>query len=94
MSAKWVRKIPVFTVFLCFVTLGVLSASSSDLRLVNAAAGQDVTAIRSLLNEGIDVNQARADGVTALLWATHWDDREAVELLLTAGADVNASDDH
>ncbi len=94
MSANWLQKITVFAVFLLFVMTGVLSASPSDLRLVNAAAGQDLTAIRSLLNEGIDVNQARADGVTALLWATHWDDSEAVELLLTAGADVNASDDH
>jgi ankyrin repeat protein len=33
-------------------------------------------------------------GPTALLWAAHWDDRDAVELLLRAGANVNAADDH
>ena len=37
---------------------------------------------------------SRADGATALLWAAHWDNREIVELLLRAGADVNAADDH
>ena len=32
--------------------------------------------------------------MTALLWAAHWDDLEAVETLLEAGADPNAADDH
>ena len=29
--------------------------------------------VRALLEEGVDVNVSRADGATALLWATHWD---------------------
>ena len=69
-------------------------AAGADLRLVDAAAQQDAPAVRELLSEGVDVNEPRADGTTALLWAAHWDDREMVELLLDAGANVNAADDH
>ena len=74
-------------------TVGV-AAASVDLRLVDAAAARDTALVRALLDEGLDVDAARADGTTALLWAAHWDDAEAVELLVRAGADVNAADDH
>ena len=70
------------------------AAAGPDLRLVGAAAGQDRAAVRALIQEGVDVDAARADGATALLWAAHWNDREMVELLLDAGADVNAAEDH
>jgi ankyrin repeat protein len=69
-------------------------AAGPDLRLVNAAAEQDTVAVRALLKQGVDVNAARADGATALLWAAHFNDRETVDLLLGAGAKVNAADDH
>ena len=76
------------------LTVGVAATASADLRLVNAAAARDTGLVRALLDEGVDVNAARADGATALLWLAHWDDAEAVELLLRAGAHVNAADDH
>ena len=69
-------------------------AAGTDLRLVGAAARQDWQRVRALLDEGADVNTPRADGVTALLWAAHWDDVEIVNVLLRAGADPNAADDH
>ena len=72
----------------------LVSASEEDLRLINAAATQDKVAVRALLNEGVNVNVARADGVTAFLYAVHWDDFETVDLLLQASAYVNAADDH
>ena len=69
-------------------------AAGPDLRLVNAAAERDEDAVRALLAEGVDVNAARPDGVTALLWAAHWDDLALADLLVRAGADVTAADDH
>jgi ankyrin repeat protein len=73
---------------------GIIRAADPDLRLVNAAARQDKAAIRTLLKAGVDVNIARADGATALLWAAHWGDLETVDALLSAGAKVNHADDH
>ena len=74
---------------------GSAAVAAADLRLVEAMAERDTTRVRALLADGeLDVNAARADGATALLWAAHWDDGAAVELLLGAGADVNAADDH
>ena len=76
------------------LTVGLAAAASPDIRLVDAFAERNTALARTLLTEGIDVNVARADGATALLWAAHWDDRDAIELLLRAGANVNAADDH
>ena len=73
---------------------GLAAAATPDLRLVTAVADQDARTARALLDEGVDVNAARADGVTALLWAAHWDDLDTADLLLRAGANVNAADDH
>ena len=70
------------------------TAHGQDFRLVTAAANQDRETVHQLLAEGVDVNAARADGATALLWAAHWDDVDLVERLLAAGADVNLADDH
>src|SRR5262249_38619348 len=83
------------------LSLVVLAMASSarpaepDLRIVEAAARQDMAAVRSLLKQrGVNVNTARADGATALLWAAHWNDLQTVDALLKAGANVNADDDH
>jgi ankyrin repeat protein len=77
------------------LTVGATAfAADPDLRLVQAAADQDRQAVRALIKEGVDVNAARADGVTALIWAAHWSDLETVTLLLGARANVNAADDH
>ena len=72
----------------------VTAAAGQDFRLVTAAADQDRAAVLALVAEGADVNVARPDGATALLWAAHWDDVELARRLLAAGADVNAADDH
>lgn len=69
------------------------AAAEPDLRLVQAVADRDRAATRTLLDARVDVNAARADGATALLWAAHWDDLELVDRLLAARANVNAADD-
>lgn len=75
-------------------TAGRATAAGPDLRLVTAAAEQDKAAVRALLKAGVNVNTARADGATPLLFAAHWDDLELVDLFVRAGASVNAADDH
>ncbi len=76
------------------LSAGLATAAGPDLRLVDAMARQDADAARALLDEGVDVDAARADGVTALLWAAHWDDLGTAGLLLSAGADVNGAENH
>ena len=69
-------------------------AAASDLRLVDAVQKGDRDAVRSLLKEHIDVNASRADGSTALSWAAHRGDIETANLLIAAGANVNAANDY
>ena len=81
-------------IVLAISVVSVVAVAAQDLRLVTAAADQDAAAVRALLAEGVDVNMARADGATAILWAAHRDDLDTVARLLDAGADVNTADDH
>lgn len=66
-------------------------ANALDAPLADAVERQDSRAIRALLDQHADVNATLADGSTALLWATHWDDAALVDLLLRAGANVSAA---
>ncbi len=68
-----------------------LLAAEGDLRLVAAAKKGDKEAVRSLLEQKVDVNSAQPDGATALAWAAYRDDLETTELLIQAGADANAA---
>jgi ankyrin len=66
---------------------------AADLRVVEAARSQDHDAIRTLLREHAEVNAPQGDGATALHWAAYWDDPVMVDLLVKAGANVNAAND-
>lgn len=63
-------------IVLAISAASVASAAERDSRLVTAAANQDRREALALIAEGADVNETRADGATALLWAAHWDDLE------------------
>jgi ankyrin repeat protein len=69
------------------------SVSAGDDRLIDAARKKDAAGVRMLLRQHVDVNGAQGDGVTALHWAVHVDDREIVQALLGGGAKVNVADD-
>ena len=62
----------------------------SDAPVADAAARGDLEAVRRLLREGADVNAPQGDGMTALHWAAERDDAELADVLLYAGARVDA----
>jgi ankyrin repeat protein len=75
------------------VISGIAFSAEPDRRLVDAAADQDWAGMRALLKQKTDVNAARPDHSTALLWTAHWNNLEMSDILLRAGAKVNAADD-
>ncbi len=77
--------------------LGTLLAAAAwgvelDNRVVRAAMNGDKPAVRALLEQKADANTPLADGTTALHWAVRADDLETVDMLIRAGANVNATD--
>src|SRR5688572_28373388 len=77
--------------FLAFVSslFVVLANLAAESRLADAVEKSDAAAIRTLLEQGVDVNAAQADGMTALHWAARLDDVELAKRL--TGANVNAA---
>jgi hypothetical protein len=73
------------------LTAGFGTAAGGDARLVDAVMRADREAVRSLLQQKIDINAAQADGTTALHWAVRKNDLETAQLLIRAGAKVDAS---
>jgi ankyrin repeat protein len=67
------------------------SAAGADSLLADAAEKLDWAAVRALVEQRVDVNQAQADGMTALHWALYHDDLEIARLLIGAGAKVGAA---
>src|SRR5918999_4167254 len=74
---------------LCLSSL--LTAAASDARVAEAAMRGDAEGVRKLLKEGVDVNSAQGDGMTALHWAAMKDNVELARMLLYAGANVKAT---
>src|SRR5262245_1113067 len=72
---------------------GTLNASTGDPRLLDAVRKGDAVAVSALLKERVDVNARAGDGATALHWAAYRNNPELTELLLRAGASVNATND-
>lgn len=67
-----------------------LTAGAQEVTLQDAAMRGDPEAVKRLIDEGADVNQADPQGVTALHYAAFGGHVEIVELLLDRGADANA----
>src|SRR5947209_14683252 len=79
----------LLVVLLGLFTCGTVTAA--DPNAADAAQRKDKDAIRALVKQHGDVNAAQPDGTTALQWAAHWNDKELVDLLLRAGANVKAA---
>jgi ankyrin repeat protein len=63
-------------------------AAAVDGRLAEAAMKRDTAAVRTLLDEHVDVNAPGPDGTPALHWVVRVDDVATARLLIHAGADV------
>jgi ankyrin repeat protein len=66
------------------------STYGANAPVADAVENRDIPGLRTLLKQHAPVNAAQPDGTTALHWAAHWNDPEAVGLLLQGGADAKA----
>ena len=71
-----------------FVLTSAGRADASD--LIRAVQAGDRMLVRTLLQKPAVVNEAEADGTTALHWAVRSDDGELIQMLLAAGASPTA----
>jgi ankyrin repeat protein len=62
------------------------------MNLIKHVFARDIEKVRSLLAEGIPVNQSDQEGRTGLMHAAIGKDQEMVRLLLESGADPNLQD--
>jgi len=86
------RIVGSFRIFvLALSAMGMTAISAAETPLHRAARVGDVAKIRSLIEDGVDVNVKTSYGETPLFEAAEAGHREAVELLLASGADVNAA---
>ena len=85
-TVPWRAMLPV-------VLVVFLAAAGDPPPVVDAARNGDEAVLRTLVEQGADVNATAGDGSTALLWASHRDLPKSVNLLIRAGADVNRAND-
>src|SRR5262245_31265196 len=71
--------------------LAAVLTAAVEAPVAEAAMARDKEAVRTLLKQGMDVNAAQGDGMTALHWAARQGDVELAQMLLYAGANVKAS---
>ncbi len=62
------------------------SSFAAPPEIADAAQRQDWQTVRTLAAKKAEVNNVQPDGTTALQWAAHWNDLDAVKTLLTSGA--------
>jgi ankyrin repeat protein len=73
------------------LSLSVALSAAPAATVAEAAKTGDREAVRALLKQGVDVNAAEGDGMTALHWAARQGDAELAQMLLYAGANVKAT---
>ncbi|HXG90718.1 MAG TPA: ankyrin repeat domain-containing protein [Vicinamibacterales bacterium] len=71
--------------------LSAVLAAAAAAPVAEAAMAGNKETVRALLKQGMDVNAAQGDGMTALHWAARQGDVELAQMLLYAGANVKAS---
>ncbi|HEX5228636.1 MAG TPA: ankyrin repeat domain-containing protein [Bryobacteraceae bacterium] len=79
---------------LCGILVAAMTASlgfAAGADVANAVQNRDIATLRTLVKQHAPVNVPQSDGTTALEWAAHWNDAEAVGLLIAAGADAKTT---
>ena len=84
---RWVGLVAL----LCALGLVVGSGFAALAPVLDAAKRGDVESLKAQLRSGADVNAAQGDGFTALHWAAKLGNREVAEILISAGADIEAT---
>jgi ankyrin repeat protein len=79
------------TALIVFISMATLTTAGHGASLLEAAKDGNLTAVRTLLKQRVEVDARDRDGMTALLWAVYSDDKEMVRLLLGAGASPSLS---
>ena len=72
------------------MTVSGLTAAPSDTPVADAARRGELALVRTLLQEGADVNAAHGDGLSALHWAAVHGDGQMAAMVMHAGANVHA----
>lgn len=84
-----------FAICTVAILLGVtrVAAVTANTRLLEAVKSKDSKTAHLLLEHvgHLDTNVADAQGMTALLWAAHWDDLDMVKCLIGVGANVEVA---
>lgn len=84
------RYLPLGAILGLCAVLSLAGAVQLDTPIADAAMRGDVAEIETLIARGADVNAAQGDGMTALHWAGESGTREMAELLVSAGANLEA----
>src|SRR5438874_3781043 len=88
------RSLRTFVVAFGFLVFAVAAGGAAP-SLIDAVKAGDKAVVRALLAKApaATVNAPDGDGSTALHWAAYRDDLETADLLIHAGAHVNAAND-
>ena len=73
------------------LVISIGAAGAVPVRLIDAVKAADKEAIRTLLQQRVDVNAAEPDGTTALHWTARTNDLQAAEMLIRAGGSVKSA---
>jgi ankyrin repeat protein len=90
--ASWTVRSSVLLALICTLAR-VLDGAAPDTRLIDAVRRVDANAVRRLIEQKVDVNVTQPDGATALHWAAHRNDVAIADLLIRAGAKLDAADE-
>lgn len=72
------------------LALGAARTPTDESPVADAVMRGDSARVRVLIKQGLDVNAAQADGMTALHWAAQRGDASGAQMLMYAGARVDA----